>query len=608
MCKSGIQYNSDSDTDEDGTFHSIGEKNYKERQNKNTSKNGQSKLSLTLSINQGLLSIYTPVRDSMRNVIPGQQGELIIRLEDATLFSVTSYKGDANLSYLCAMIKNATLNHCGLMTSPSNIPLLRSVNNIIPRHCKKTIYRTESDSSITMNSVEKDMISLAVKIQAAHQTHRIKTFRVAIGIRNSTLRHRMSSTSTSWFTQLTDCFDVVDYPVAGYLAPGILTELHLHLWDCAVDYRPLNLPLRSIVTLGNFSVSSNIAAQTNTSTLRFIAEDVALFISNKLERNVNLRKDYICVINLGLFELSLRLNDKMCGGAPRVDLRASNNMLHVRTCSDSARALTQLLTYFASDGDLLPNTKNTDSIIVPSSKEEETLLNTESINTLSKSQIERVYNLMEDAMEETINKPTESVDRKKTSMTENQIEVFFFPGETCLNSQTSEIRRNSRTCSNTNRVLVKDIVTYNMEIYDSDEEFCILGEEAGTGIIPRHGVPEVRWLCQESLRIVDNHFPVPLGRTDLLKAPPNFPAPVLRYTLCEMTLIWHMYGGRDFEGSQSQPKKHVTINDNTRYNIVHGRYETCYNFLRKNVCLFVYVYVNINNDKFCSIFAEVVLP
>lgn len=158
-----------------------------------------------------------------------------------------------------------------------------------------------------------------------------------------------------------------------------------------------------MVTLGNFSVSSNIAAHTNTSTLRFIAEDIALFISNKLGKGVDLRRDYVCVMDVGLFELSLRLNDKMCGGAPRVDLRASNNMLHVRTCSDSARALIQLLTYFANDGDLLPNMETTESTItVPSSGDEESLLGNECINTLSKSQVERVNSLMKEAMEETV--------------------------------------------------------------------------------------------------------------------------------------------------------------------------------------------------------------
>lgn len=167
-------------------------------------------------------------------------------------------------------------------------------------------------------------------------------------------------------------------------------------------FRPIHLPLRSMVTLGNFSVSSNIAAHTNTSTLRFIAEDIALFISNKLGKNVDLKRDFVCVMDVGLFELSLRLNDKMCGGAPRVDLRASNNVLHVRTCSDSGRALIQLLTYFANDGDLSSNIETTGNITVPSSGEEESLLGDECVNTLSKSQVERVNNLMKEAMEETV--------------------------------------------------------------------------------------------------------------------------------------------------------------------------------------------------------------
>ncbi|XP_015584958.1 autophagy-related protein 2 homolog B [Cephus cinctus] len=557
MCKSGIQYDSDSDSDEEGIFQSVVDRTYKQRQNK-VPKSGQSTVALTLNISQGLLSLYTPVRDSLSNVIPGQQGEIILRLEDATIFSVSAYKGNANLGYVCAMLKNASLNHCGLTTTPSQTPPLRSINSVTPKYCQRTIYRSESGANIVPNSTEKDMLTVAVRIQAAHQTHRIKTFRVAVGIRNATLRHRMCASQASWFTQLTDCFEVSDHPVAGYSPPGVLTELHLHLWDCAVDYRPVHLPLRSMVTLGNFSVSSNIAAQTNTSTLRFIAEDVALFISDKIGNYVNLRNNYVCVIDLGLFELSLRLNDKMCGGAPRVDLRASNNVLNVRTCSDSGRALTQLLTYFASDGDLVSNTGSTESIAIPSSGDEESLLGEESVNTLSKSQVDRVNSLMEEAMEDTV-KGTVVNTGGKSPEAENQVEVFFFPDESHPATQNiSEMRKNPKS---------RSIPVLNLDSDDADEDFCILGEEAGAGIMPRHGVPEVRWLCQESLRIVDNHFTVPLGKTDLLKAPRHFPPAILRYTLCEMTLVWHMYGGKDFGSPQSATKKHVTIDDSgQRYN------------------------------------------
>lgn len=75
-----------------------------------------------------------------------------------------------------------------------------------------------------------------------------------------------------------------------------------------------------MLTVGSLSISSNIAAQTKTSTLRFMAEDACLLLSEKSSSNpsaVDLCKDYVCVLDLGLFELSLRLTDKTNGSGPR---------------------------------------------------------------------------------------------------------------------------------------------------------------------------------------------------------------------------------------------------------------------------------------------------
>ena len=87
-------------------------------------------------------------------------------------------------------------------------------------------------------------------------------------------------------------------------------------------YRPLYLPIRTVLTLGNFSVSSNLIPETNTSYLRFLAQECNLFLSklNGTKLNIavpqdddktpDLNKDYVCVIDVGLFELSLRMEDK----------------------------------------------------------------------------------------------------------------------------------------------------------------------------------------------------------------------------------------------------------------------------------------------------------
>lgn len=153
----------------------------------------------------------------------------------------------------------------------------------------------------------------------------------------------------------------------------------------------------------------------------------------------------------------------------------------------------------------------------------------------------------------------------KSPINNDQVEVFFFPDE------SSPILSDCNTTANKNINISLSTDNQQIDFDDADEDFCVLGEEAGVGITPRSGVPEVRMLCQEPIRIVDNHFSVPLGKTDLLKAPKNFPPATLRYTLCEMTLIWHIYGGKDFGGTHNINcnKRHVTIDEGNTVHYSH---------------------------------------
>ena len=67
---------------------------------------------------------------------------------------------------------------------------------------------------------------------------------------------------------------------------------------------------------------------------------------------------------------------------------------------------------------------------------------------------------------------------------------------------------------------------------------------------PRDGEPTVRILTADPINLKDDHFNRPLDKTDQLKAPDHFPPAVYRYTLREMSLVWYMYGGQDFESSE----------------------------------------------------------
>lgn len=68
-------------------------------------------------------------------------------------------------------------------------------------------------------------------------------------------------------------------------------------------------------------------------------------------------------------------------------------------------------------------------------------------------------------------------------------------------------------------------------------------------------------LSDTQIRLINNYFNAPVGKIDVLQAPKEYPIPVVRYTLREMTLIWHMYGGTDFgtKTPHNELTKHVTI-------------------------------------------------
>ena len=55
-------------------------------------------------------------------------------------------------------------------------------------------------------------------------------------------------------------------------------------------------------------------------------------------------------------------------------------------------------------------------------------------------------------------------------------------------------------------------------------------------------------LAPGPIRVKDGHFSRPRGSADLLRAPAGFPVPQSRVVLREVSVVWHLYGGKDFGG------------------------------------------------------------
>lgn len=90
---------------------------------------------------------------------------------------------------------------------------------------------------------------------------------------------------------------------------------------------------------------------------------------------------------------------------------------------------------------------------------------------------------------------------------------------------------------------------------DDDEDFCMLGEE-----IPGVTAPSLveslvrRFETDKKIDIVDDQFSIPQGQPDVLRAPKENPPPSLKYTVRDITFVWHIYAGKDFKDKDPASK------------------------------------------------------
>lgn len=58
--------------------------------------------------------------------------------------------------------------------------------------------------------------------------------------------------------------------------------------------------------------------------------------------------------------------------------------------------------------------------------------------------------------------------------------------------------------------------------------------------------PVVKQLTSDPVEVKDNYFSQPLEGSDSSRGAMNFPIPEVRYLIKEISVIWHLYGGKDF--------------------------------------------------------------
>uniref|UniRef100_A0A8C4NVP2 Autophagy related 2A n=1 Tax=Dicentrarchus labrax TaxID=13489 RepID=A0A8C4NVP2_DICLA len=537
----------DSDSEEDEPhFYLASESAGRSQQSAPRPNHNLSLLSLTVIIGKGRLQARTDRKEDQRH------GEIALDLEGGKIFSVAQHQNNPNLNFLCLESRRVELYHRAAVKDTPIPQRLEMPNFTPPKHLDPTIYPTEVGvSSVSGREGEPQMLSTAIKVTLDPERS-VKEFLVALRLQGATMRHYMTQTNHSWHEQLVDFLDVIDDPILGYTAPAVITVLHTHLATCAVDYRPLYLPLRVLFTAESFSLSSNIIVDTATFHLRFILDDSALYLSDKCETDtVDLRRDYVCVLDIDLLELAITTWKGSNTGKlsqPLFELRCSNNVVHLHTCADSCAALVNMLQYLVSQGDLHPPPRHASPTEIagqklPLSESPASVLPCPPAETAEINQ----YDLA-DALIDT--------EKRKTIMKlgpwfqGSPVSVYLFPGEaskrnlSVLQAEDSELDGLVATATEAQADMMSD---EGSEGSTDNDDFCIL-EAPGMGIPPKDGEPVVTVLSPGPIRVKESHFSRPRGSSDLLRAPSRFPVPQSRVVLREISVVWHLYGGKDFGG------------------------------------------------------------
>uniref|UniRef100_A0A9J7X6R6 Autophagy related 2A n=1 Tax=Cyprinus carpio carpio TaxID=630221 RepID=A0A9J7X6R6_CYPCA len=464
-------------------------------------------LCLTVLIGKGRLQAMTDCKNEAGRKMDFCHGELILDLEGGKIFSVSQHQNNPNLNFLTIESRRVELYHKAEVPD-SPIPVkLEMPRFTSPGHLDPTIYPTEVGvSSVGGRETDVQMLSTAIKITLDLERN-VKEFLVALRLHGATLRHHMALTNHSWHEQIVDFLDVIDDDILGYTPPAVITVLHTHLATCAVDYRPLYLPLRVLFTAESFSLSKDLTALK--SSFRFILDDSALYLSDKCESDtVDLRRDYVCVLDIDLLELAITTwkgTDSSKLTQPLFELRCSNNVVHVHTCADSCAALVNMLQYLVSQSDLHPPPPGSPSIRQAS-----------------------------------------------------PVSVYLFPGEapklrpSVIEGEESDIDGLVSTAMEAHADMMLE---EGSEGSTDNDDFCIL-EAPGMGI-PVYGEPVVTVLSQGPIKVRDGYYSRPRGSSDLLRAPALFPVPQNRVVLREVSVVWHLYGGKDFAapGARGSPSR-----------------------------------------------------
>ncbi|XP_043070830.1 autophagy-related protein 2 homolog A isoform X2 [Drosophila grimshawi] len=523
-----------------------------------TSQEENSVCSFELCVKEGILLMYTDIRDLENKEQTSSRGKLKCNIKEFRLFSVTGLKNEKNLSYFCTQLKEIDVYHCGNILSES----ANAWSDATDTNLKRIICNLPNEQRVTNNREE--MVSVVAELKK-QPDKRLKRIKLAFGINGVNVWHKPEYSVNHWIYQLIDFLNVTDFPIEAYEPYALVSEIQGHIWNFAMEYRPKYLAYRALLDIGYCSFSSNIIYPITGCTLRMITEDCILSIGPTVQggnvideqlAHINC-SGLVPVLSVGLINFSIHLNDQS-KLYPNIDLRSSIHDMHLKTCFDAADALAQLIAYIANDKDLMSKEKNS----VGPEKPDDCPLNRNDQN--NDDTLKHINILMADAVKDVKETSPSDLSTKMNVIQKNETEIqqntsLFKNSFDACNISDFESNVMLESCYQHEKNALPQVeadlgaTLFTTAQVLEERDFHVIHDEE-IFFMDKFGVEQI-YVSEDPLQIVDNHFCLPSEKVDVLRPPVHFPIPEQSYTLCEMTFTWHLFGGKDFPDLTGSPTK-----------------------------------------------------
>ncbi|KAF9977013.1 autophagy- protein 2 [Actinomortierella ambigua] len=268
---------------------------------------------------------------------------------DARVFAAVKYQGSTD-TYLCLETEGLEL-----WEVTAQKPKVTLLLNTIPKNVKV--------------KAPKPMFFMAA----------ILSMDVEANYKESNINLTFAGISWKFSIEQTAVDDVQDFftepkGIVYWNLPQQCTRVNVNLVDCCMDYKPLHIPTRFVLSFDRMKVAATLRLESPTLTSKIQIHNMSLFLLDNVEYLLRPHHPsdntsgpgidpvmywtslgFVSIGQCPFFELvSVKSRN---GQLPLYDLTITNQIFYLDTCSDSLQALMVFVSYMGENGDLPPEKK-----------------------------------------------------------------------------------------------------------------------------------------------------------------------------------------------------------------------------------------------------------